>query len=193
MSLMTRQALVAVRFLVLMTVVLGLVYPGVIWAVGQLVSTKADGSLVTDASGRTVGSSLLGQGFDGPAWFHPRPSAAGDGYDATASGGSNLSADNPDLLSAIEERRTAVVEAEGVRPDQVPADALLASASGLDPHISPEYAAIQIARVARERRLPIGRVQELVADATEGRLAGFIGEPRVDVLALNRSLPSATG
>ena len=108
---------------------------------------------MTDASGAVVGSSLIGQPFDGDQWFWPRPSAAGDGYDALSSSGSNLAADNPDLVKAVGDRQAAAAAADGVRPDDVPADAVTASGSGLDPDISPEYARQQVARVAAARGL----------------------------------------
>ena len=135
-----------------------------------------------------VGSLLIGQAFDGPEWFHPRPSAAGDGYDTLASAGSNLGPLNEDLLAAVEERRTAVADAEGIEPADVPVDALTASGSGLDPDISPAYAQLQVARVARERGLSKDEVRALVDDATVGRDLGVLGEPRVNVLRLNLAL-----
>ena len=136
-----------------------------------------------------VGSSLLGQSFDGEQWFIPRPSAAD--YDAMASGGSNLGPNNPDLVAEIATRRSAVAEREGVPLDQVPPDGVTASASGLDPAISPEYAALQVPRVARVRGLSEQRVRELVEQATRPAGLGFLGEPSVNVLELNVSLDRA--
>ena len=181
-----RQAAVAVRLLVVMTVLLGIAYPAAVWAVGRLVPGRADGSLVTDHTGAVVGSSLLGQSFTGPQWFWPRPSASG--YDAQASGGSNLAADNPALVTAVQQRRTAVATADGVAPSQVPPDAVTASGSGLDPDISPAYAREQAARVASARGLSVQAVLALVDAHTSGRILGFVGEPRVDVLELNLAL-----
>ncbi|KWX00347.1 hypothetical protein TH66_16125 [Carbonactinospora thermoautotrophica] len=182
-----RQALAAVRALVVLTIVLGLLYPLLVTAIGQLAfRDQANGSRVS-YQGRIVGSSLLGQGFTGPEWFHPRPSAA-DGYDASVSGGSNLGPANPELLRTVTERRAQVARENGVPESAVPADAVTASGSGLDPHISPEYAAIQVNRVARARGLDPARVAQLVRAHTQGRLLGFLGEPRVNVLELNLAL-----
>jgi K+-transporting ATPase ATPase C chain len=188
MNLTLRQGWVALRLLIVMTVLLGVVYPMVMFAVGRIVSGTSDGSYVTNASGAVVGSALIGQSFDGDQWFWPRPSAAGDGYDALSSGGSNLAADNPDLVSAVGDRQAAAAAANGVQPADVPADAVTASGSGLDPDISPEYARQQVERVARARGLDPAAVSALVEGATQGRFLGFIGEPRVNVLQLNLAL-----
>lgn len=188
MDITLRQSWIAVRFLLVMTLVLGVGYPVVVWAVGRVVPGTADGSFVTDASGKVVGSSLIGQSFDGPTWFHPRPSAAGQGYDALSSGGSNLGASSDDLVKAVTERKAAIATEDGVDPAAIPADAVTASGSGLDPDISPEYAAIQVARVAKARNLDVAAVQQLVAAHTTGRTLGFMGEPRVNVLELNLAL-----
>lgn len=193
-----RQLLVAVRFLLLMTVVLGILYPLAIFGFGQLAAKNAaNGSLVSDSSGTVVGSELIGQQFDGPQWFAGRPSAAGDGYDAMSSGGSNLAADSPDLLALIQERRAKIAADNGVDPADVPPDALTASASGLDPDISPAYAQLQVNRVAAARGLTADQVDALVQAHTQGRALGFIGEERVNVLSLNLALeqlaPSAGG
>jgi K+-transporting ATPase ATPase C chain len=190
MDITFRQSWIAVRFLLVMTLVLGVGYPVAVWAVGRAVPGTADGSFVTDASGTVVGSALIGQAFDGPTWFHPRPSAAGQGYDPLSSGGSNLGASNDDLVKAVTERKAAIAAEDGVDPASIPADAVTASGSGLDPDISPEYAALQVARVAKARNLDPGVVQQLVADHTTGRSLGFMGEPRVNVLQLNLALGS---
>jgi K+-transporting ATPase ATPase C chain len=174
--------------MVVMTVLLGIAYPVAMFAVGRVVSGTSDGSYVTNSSGVVVGSALIGQSFDGNRWFWPRPSAAGDGYDALSSGGSNLAADNPDLVAAVGERQSAVATANGVAPGAVPADAVTASGSGLDPDISPEYARQQVARVASARGLDPAAVTALVDEQTQGRLLGFIGEARVNVLRLNLAL-----
>jgi K+-transporting ATPase ATPase C chain len=188
-----RQVLVALRILIAMTVVLGLAYPLLVLGIGQLIApAKANGSMVT-AGGKAVGSSLIGQNFTEPQWFQGRPSAAGaDGYDATSSGGSNLSADSDVLLKSVQERRAAVAKADGVDPSAVPVDALTASASGLDPDISPAYANIQVNRVATARKLDPVAVQQLVAAHVSTPLFGFIGQERVNVLALNIALQSMT-
>ncbi|WP_082573814.1 potassium-transporting ATPase subunit KdpC [Cellulomonas sp. Root137] len=190
-----RQTWAGLRVLLVLTVVLGLVYPLAVTGVSQLLFRwQADGSLVS-ASGEhatsaddSVGSLLIGQSFDGPQWFHSRPSAAGDGYDTLASAGSNLGPLNPDLVATIVERRAAVATEEGVDPEDVPADALTASASGLDPDISPAYADLQVARIARERAISDEDLRTLVASATVGRDLGVLGEPRVNVLRLNLAL-----
>jgi K+-transporting ATPase ATPase C chain len=189
MNATVRQAWVAIRFLLVMTVVLGVVYPVGVYAVGRAVPGRADGSFVTGKDGAVVGSALIGQQFDGAQYFHSRPSAAGaDGYDALSSSGSNLGPNNEDLVTAVQERLAAVAAEEGVLPDQVPADAVTASGSGLDPHISPAYAELQVARVARERSLPVADVRRLVSESTDSAVLGFLGEPGVNVLSLNLAL-----
>jgi len=189
-----RQHGVALRAMLVFTLVLGVAYTAVITGVGQLaLGGKADGSAVA-LDGETVGSSLIGQSFtdaDGaalPEWFQSRPSAAGDGYDASASSGSNHGPENEDLIAAIDERRAAIAESDGVDPEDVPVDALTASASGLDPHISPEYARLQVERIADARDLPVADVEALVAEHTQGRDLGYLGEPTVNVLELNTAL-----
>lgn len=183
-----RQSFAAARVLLVLTVLLGVLYPAAVWAVGRAVPDRADGSLLR-VDGQVVGSRLLGQTFEGPSWFHPRPSAGS--YDGLASAPSNLGPSNPDLVAAIEERRAAVAAEEGVEPAAVPPDAVTASGSGLDPHVSPAYADLQVARVARERGLPVDQVRRLVEEATSGRVLGYLGEPTVNVLELNASLPGA--
>lgn len=150
----SRQYWVAVRAMLVLTLLLGVLYPLVITVIGQLAApAQANGSLVR-VDGRVVGSSLIGQGYtdaDGnalPEWFQSRPSAAGDGWDAAASSGSNLGPNNDDLVSAIGDRQAAIEKADGVSVDAIPADAVTASGSGLDPHISPAYARLQEQRVA---------------------------------------------
>ena len=189
-----RQYGVALRAMLVFTVVLGVAYTAVVTGIGQLAHRgEADGSAVS-VDGQVVGSSLIGQSFtdaDGaalPEWFQSRPSAAGDGYDASASSGSNYGPENEDLIAAVEERRAAIAESDGVAPEDVPVDALTASASGLDPHISPEYARIQVERVAAARDLPVADVEALVEEHTQGRDLGYLGEPTVNVLELNAAL-----
>lgn len=198
LATLTRHSLAGLRMLLVLTLLVGLAYPLAVTAVGQVAFPwQANGSLVrSDGSHTTerseaVGSALVAQGFEGAQYFHPRPSAAGDGYDTLASGGSNLGPLNPGLVATIEERKAAVAELEGVDPADVPADAVTASASGLDPQISPGYAAIQVARVARERGLPVADVEAAVEAHTVGRDLGVLGEPRVDVLELNLALDDA--
>jgi len=182
-----RQSLAGLRLLLLLTVVLGLAYPMAVFGVGRLVPDRADGSMLT-VDGSVVGSRLIGQAFDGDEWFLPRPSVAGDGYDPLASGASNLGPENPDLLATVTERKQEVADREGVDPSAVPADAVTASGSGLDPDISPEYARLQVDRVARARGLDPDAVRQLVDDHVKGRDLGFLGEPRVNVLELNAAL-----
>ena len=183
-----RQGWAAVRLMVVFTLVLGLLYPLAGVAFGKVMSGSANGSLV-EVDGAVVGSSAIGQPFDGDQWFIPRPSASD--YDAMASGGSNLGPNNPDLVAEIAVRQAEVADREGVTVDQVPPDAVTASASGLDPGISPEYAALQVPRVARARGLSQDQVRELVARATTPAGLGFLGEPSVNVLELNISLEQA--
>ncbi|APC35205.1 potassium-transporting ATPase subunit C [Nocardiopsis dassonvillei] len=190
-----RQFGAALRAVLVLTLVLGLAYPLAATLLAQtLMPARADGSLLRAPDRTVVGSALIGQSFTGsdgrplPEWFQSRPSAAGDGHDAGASGGSNLGPENPGLVAAVEERREAVAAFEGVDPDRVPMDALTASASGLDPHISPEYALLQVPRVAEARGLPEGELRALVGRSIEGRDLGFLGEERVNVLELNIAL-----
>lgn len=189
-----RQLLIGLRFLIAMTIVLGIGYPLLVLGVGQLVaSDNSNGSLIHDDAGAVVGSDLIGQQFDGPQWFAGRPSAAGDGYDPMSSSGSNLAADSPDLVAAVQERRAQIAADNGVDPSAVPPDALTASGSGLDPHISPADADIQVNRVAAARGLDPGAVRALVDSFTQGRILGFIGEERVNVLELNLAVQKLTG
>ena len=195
-----RTVWVAIRAMAVFTIVLGVGYTALVTAIGQLaLPAQAAGSLLRDASGEIVGSALIGQSFTGadgaplPEYFQPRPSAAGDGYDGAASSGSNLGPENADLVAAIAERRAEVAAFEGADPAEVPADALTASASGLDPHISPAYARIQVERVAAARGWTPGEVRELVAEHTQGRDLGYLGEPVVDVVELNLALDRREG
>ncbi len=183
------QLWAGLRMMLVMTVLVGLAYPLATTGLAQVaVPHRADGSMLR-VDGRIVGSSLIGQSFGGdPAYFQSRPSAAGEGYDALASSASNLGPESADLLALIEERRAAAARLDGSDPADVAPDALTASASGLDPHISPEYAAQQVARVARERGLSESEVRRLVAEHTSERTLGFLGEPRVNVLELNLAL-----
>ena len=180
-----RQFGVAFRSLLVFTVALGIIYPLVMTGAAQaLFHGNANGSIVK-VDGKAVASDLIGQAY-GKQWFQTRPSASD--YNAMASGGSNLGPNNADLVKLVDERRTEVAELNGVDPSQVPPDAVTASASGLDPDISPAYAAIQVNRVARERGLSVDQVQRLVKQYTQGRTLGFLGEPRVNVVRLNAAL-----
>lgn len=196
-----RHLAAGLRLLLGLTLVLGVGYPLAVYAVGRFVPDRADGSLV-ERDGTTVGSSLIGQSFGwsadsadppGPEaarWFQARPSVAGDGYDALASAASNLGPENPDLLATVQARRMAVATFEGVAPGAVPADAVTASGSGLDPDISPAYARLQVARVAQARGLDPAEVAALVEQHVRGRTLGFLGDLRVNVLDLNLALDS---
>ena len=182
-----RQVLAAARVLLVLTLVLGLAYPLVVLGIGRLAPAEADGSLLT-VDGRVVGSTLIGQQFTGDGWFLPRPSAAGDGYDPLSSGGSNLGPNDPALLATVTQRREQVAAQDGVDVGQVPADAVTASASGLDPDISPQYARLQVDRVARTRGLDPAAVRALVEAHVHGRVLGFLGAPHVNVLELDAAL-----
>lgn len=177
----------AISFLLLMTLITGIAYPLLILGLGQAIFPyQANGSLVRDGD-RVVGSALIGQNFAQPFYFHPRPSAAGsDGYDASASSGSNLGPTSRALATQIAERVQAV-RAEGAT-GPVPADMVTASASGLDPHISPANAMAQVNRVAAARGMPAAVVRDLVTRSIEGPTLGVLGEAHVNVLLLNRQL-----
>jgi K+-transporting ATPase ATPase C chain len=194
-----RQHLAALRALLVLTVLLGLLYPLLVTGVAQLVAgDRADGQLLR-RDGVVVGSALIGQSFTDsagtalPQYFQSRPSAAGDGYDGASSSASNLGPNDAGLLETVTQRRAEVAQREGVTPAQVPADAVTASGSGLDPQISPQYARIQVARVAATRGLTEQQVQRLVAEHSSGRDLGFIGAPHVDVLGLNLALDAFGG
>lgn len=186
-----RTAGVAVRAMLVFTVLLGVGYMLLITAIGQVaLPFQANGSLVRSADGTVVGSQLLGQSFqdaDGqalPQYFQSRPSAAS--YDGAASTGSNLGPENADLIASIEEGRSAFVDLNG--QGSVPADAVTSSGSGLDPDISVATAERQVARVAEARGIPVSDVEALVAEHTLPRDLGYLGDPRVNVLELNRAL-----
>ena len=185
-----RQSLAGLRLLLVMTVLLGVGYPTAVWAAGQAFGDRTAGSPVR-VDGQVVGSRLIGQQLEGDEWFHSRPSA--NDYDALASGPSNLGPLSTDLIASIEERRAEVAAREGVDGSAVPPDALTASASGLDPHISPAYAALQAPRVAAANGLSLEEVQRLVEEHTDGRGLGFLGEPGVNVLELNLAVATAGG
>jgi K+-transporting ATPase ATPase C chain len=188
-----RTAGVAVRAMLVFTVLLGVGYMLLITGIGQLaLPAQANGSLVRSADGAVVGSSLIGQSFqdaDGqalPQYFQSRPSSAGDGYDSAASSGSNLGPENEDLIASISDRAEASRLLDGA--GTIPADAVTASGSGLDPDISVANAQRQVARVAEARGIPAADVEALVVEHTLPRDLGFLGDPRVNVLELNRAL-----
>ncbi|MGD0584695.1 MAG: potassium-transporting ATPase subunit KdpC [Oryzomonas sp.] len=178
----------AILMLLLFTVICGGIYPLVVTSIAQAVFPKqANGSLITGKSGRELGSSLIGQPFSDPKYFWPRPSASTDfGYNPMGSGGSNSGPTNPDFIKTVGDRVKALRDTGVTGP--VPSDLVLASASGLDPHITPESARLQVARVAKARGVSEDSLMKAVAQATEGRQMGFLGEPRVNVLSLNLSL-----
>jgi K+-transporting ATPase ATPase C chain len=184
--------------MIVFTVVLGIAYPLVITAVGLLAPSQANGSQLK-VDGKVVGSSLIGQSFTDkkgnalPQWFQSRPSAAGNGYDAGASSGSNQGTESPTLIKAIEDRKAAIAKSDNVDPSSIPPDALTASGSGLDPDISPAYAREQINRVAAARHLPVDEVTKFVDSFVVGRELGYIGDPTVNVLELNIALSKLKG
>lgn len=180
----------AVLMCLLFTVLCGGLYPAVVTVLAQtLFPHQANGSLIIDADGRTVGSTLIGQPFSDPRYFWPRPSATAEfAYNPMASGGSNNGPSNPAFLATVAERIEALRSAGHTGP--IPADLVLASASGLDPHISLAAARLQIPRIAKTRNLPEDTVASLITSHTEGRHLGLLGEPRVNVLLLNRALDS---
>jgi K+-transporting ATPase ATPase C chain len=182
---MRRQLLAGLRMLLILTVVLGLLYPLAVTGIAQLtMSRRANGSLVS-SNGKMIGSELLGQAFEGDEWFHPRPGS----YDPTASGPSNLGPNNPDLIDAVKSAIAAVRKQDGVADGiPLPADAVTTSGSNLDPDISPAYAKLQAARVAAARGIPVQDVLDLIDRQTVGRTFGFMGDPRVNVLLLNLAL-----
>ena len=192
--MLRKQIRPAIVMTLLLCVITGLAYPGLVTRIAQvLFPRQANGSLV-EVNGRVVGSAIIGQPFTQPWYFHPRPSAAGAGYDATASAGSNKGPTDAKLADTlIAGRVDSLVAAGVVAKGQVPSDMVTASASGLDPHISPANARLQVARVARARGADPAAVGRLVDAHTAGRQFGFFGEPRVNVLLLNVALDSAFG
>lgn len=186
-----KQLRPAILLTIVFIVVTGLVYPGIVTVVARLVfPNQARGSLVT-VNGQVIGSRLIGQQFAESWYFHPRPSAAGDGYDATASGGTNKGPTDKKLADTLIAGAIAQAESAGVPKGRIPTDMATASASGLDPHISPANALFQVARVAAARGADSSQVRELALHYVESRQFGFLGEPRVNVLALNLALDNA--
>jgi K+-transporting ATPase ATPase C chain len=181
---MVEHIKISLRITVALLVITCGFYPALVWAIGQAAFRhQADGSLIRQ-NGRVIGSELIGQNFAANRYFHPRPSAAGnDGYDGTASGGTNLGPTSKKLLDTINDRVTKYPDTKPA--GGIPADAVTASASGLDPHISPENAMSQSARVANATGLPLAQVESMIRARTEGRFLGIYGEPRVNVLLLN--------
>jgi K+-transporting ATPase ATPase C chain len=183
-----RQLVASLKALLVLTVLLGVLYPAAILAVGLLAPGPANGSLIT-VGGKVVGSSLLGQAADGPQWFQARPSASD--YTGDTSGGSNLGPSSQDLATEVSEREAALRETNPDAPATIPPDALTASGSGLDPHISPEYADYQAPRVAAARGMSVAQVTALIATHTQEAAFGYLGQDRVNVTELNVALEAA--
>jgi K+-transporting ATPase ATPase C chain len=183
---MLSQLRPAIVSTVAFTLLLGVAYPLAITGIAQVaMPAQANGALIRDAHGKVIGSALIGQAFAKPQYLHPRPSAAGKGYDASSSSGSNLGPLNPDLI-ARERAAAAALRASGQA--QISADAVTASASGLDPDISPEYALAQAGRIAQARGVAAETVTKLISDHVQGPALGLLGQPRVNVLKVNLAL-----
>jgi K+-transporting ATPase ATPase C chain len=189
-----KQIYPAIMITIVLTILLGIGYPLVIWGIAQVVFPhQANGSLINDKSGKVVGSELIGQAFTGPGYFHSRPSAAvvssgpGNSYDPMASGGTNLGPTNQTLIEKNVQPAAEAAHAENPN-SPIPIDLVTSSASGLDPHITPAAAEFQVPRVARERGLTEDEVRRVVSEHSEGRQLGILGEPRVNVLQLNLAL-----
>ena len=181
----------AIALTIVLTVLVGIVYPFVITGLSELLfKEKARGSLI-EREGKVIGSRLIGQPFKGSGYFHSRPSAAGSGYDASASGGTNLGPTSKKLFEEQVKGRSKQLRTENPNAE-IPVDLITSSGSGLDPHITPAAAGFQISRVARERRMSEGEVRGFVRKHTEGRQFGVLGEPRVNVLELNLALDEAS-
>jgi K+-transporting ATPase ATPase C chain len=191
-----KELFAEIRGAVFATLVLAIVccglYPLIVFGISQaLFHDKANGSLILDSDGTVRGSKLLAQGFTADKYFHPRPSAAGTGYDAASSGGSNLGPTSQKLNDAIKDRVDAYRKENGLNADEsVPADAVTASGSGLDPHISLRNAELQTPRVAKARAVSVEKLRELIKQNTDARDLGLLGDPGVNVLSLNRALDS---
>jgi len=186
-----KQLRPAILLTVVFIVVTGLVYPGIVTAVAKVVFPNQSGGSLVTANGQVIGSRLIGQQFKEAWYFHPRPSAAGDGYDATASSGTNKGPTDRKLADTLIAGAIAQAESAGVPKGKIPTDMATASASGLDPHISPANALFQVARVAAARGADSSKVRDLALHYVEGRQFGFLGESRVNVLALNLALDNA--
>ena len=183
---MKKNLITAISMTIATTILLGIVYPLVITGLAQLIFPKQANGQLIQKHGKTIGSSILGQSFSSPAYFHPRPSFAGEGYDATNSNGSQLGPTNQKLIDRV---KADVSKVQGENPGTpVPIDMVTGSASGLDPHISPAATEFQLPIVAKERGITLDQLRALLAKHTENRQFGFLGEPRVNVLELNLEL-----
>jgi len=193
MKKLLKELAISTAATLVLALLLGGAYPLAVWAAAQLFPQRAGGSLIVK-DGKVVGSELIGQNFTSDRYFLPRPSAAGNGYDATSSGGSNLGPLSKKLLDGVKERAVEYRKKNGLKEDAiVPADAVLASASGLDPHVSVANAELQTPRVARSRGMREEIVRHFVEQFTEDRELGLLGEPRVNVLRLNLALDQHPG
>ena len=191
--MLRKQLWPAIAMTIVLMIITGGIYPGIVTALAQLVFPRqANGSLITTANGQTVGSALIGQSFAKPEYFHPRPSAAGNGYDDTASSGTNKGPTDRKLADTlVKQAIDSAVAQDGAVRGAIPSDMVTSSASGLDPDISPANAAQQIARVARARGASVDAIRSLVERHTTRRQFGLLGEPRVNVLLLNLALDSS--
>jgi potassium-transporting ATPase KdpC subunit len=191
--MLRKQIRPAIAMTIVLMIITGGIYPGVVTVLAQLIFPhQANGSLITTSTGQVTGSALIGQGFSRPEYFHPRPSAAGSGYDDTASSGTNKGPTDLKLADTLVKQAVdSAVAQDGAVRGKVPSDMATSSASGLDPDISPANAALQVARVARTRGVSVDSIRALVGRHTTGRQFGFFGEPRVNVLLLNLALDSS--
>jgi len=189
---MLTELIAGVRFTLVTMVLLGGVYNVALWGIGRLVfHDQAEGSLIRRADGSVAGSALIAQRFTRDEYFHPRPSAAD--YNAASTSGSNYGPSNPDHLAAVRGRLDAIVAREGTTPDRVPSEMVTASGAGMDPHIPPAAAELEVARVARTRNVGVDRVRAIVAAHTEGPTWCFLGRSRINVLELNMALDAELG
>ncbi len=192
---MNKTLQIALRTTVVTLLLTGIIYPYVITGLAQILfPSQANGSLVTDKDGKVIGSELIAQGFANPAYLQPRPSTAGEkGYDATSSGGSNLGTTSKKLRERVAQEVERLKRENPEAPEAVPVELVTASASGLDPHLSPAAALWQVTRIATARKISPETVRAIVNSAVEGRTLGFMGEPRVNVLLVNLELDRQFG
>lgn len=194
MNTTLRLTWTTVRAYLIYTLVLGIIYPVALWGVGRIWASNADGSIIYSSTGQAQGSAILAQPVTEPGFFYPRPSAAGDdGWDPMSSSASNVSPYSTDYQAELEQRREDVAEREGVSPEQVPDDAVAASGSGLDPHISLDYARLQAPRVAEERGVSTEEVEQLIDDNTSPAITGMPTGPLVNVVELNAAVAAQLG